>query len=169
MTVANPYLLHIELYWPNGTRPTQNEIARVRAFDVNGATVTDEGQSGYDAVSGGWQDVYLQNIAAFYPPRLQPNIRLEVEDTANQVVHTTQVFGVIQSGSTVKIVIGQSDELLASPFQLSIRIPDELELSDVAIQGDGAVGAHQHPRDFVRERQKPPIISDLLARKCLRV
>ncbi|RYZ01715.1 MAG: hypothetical protein EOO73_34610 [Myxococcales bacterium] len=121
MSVPNPYFIHIELFWPDLTRPTQNQIARVKAVDVNGATVTDEGQSGYDPASGGWQPVFMQNIAAFYPPREKPNLRFQVLNTSEQVVHTTQVFGTISSGSTVRIVIGQSDQLIGAgtPFVVS--------------------------------------------------
>src|SRR5438132_14221924 len=99
--VPNPYFINIELFWPNGLRANQNEIARVKAVDVNGSTVTDEGQSGFDPATGGWQPVFMQNIAAFYPPRLRPNLRFEVDNVAEQVVHTTQLFNNIPSGSTV--------------------------------------------------------------------
>lgn len=110
--VPNPYVINIELFWPDGTRPNQNQIARVRALDVNGAVVTDEGQSGFNGATGGWMPVIMQNIAAFFPPRTRPNLRLQVESTQEQVVHVTQVFNQIPGGSTVKIVIGVSDELV---------------------------------------------------------
>src|ERR1700744_420445 len=110
--VPNPYLINIELFWPDGHRANQNEIARVKAVDVNGTTVTDEGQSGFDPTSGGWQPVVMQNIAAFFPPRTRPNLRFEVDSVSEQVVHTTQLFNAIPSGSTVHIVIGVSDELV---------------------------------------------------------
>ncbi|HYQ42767.1 MAG TPA: neuraminidase-like domain-containing protein [Polyangiaceae bacterium] len=110
--VPNPYFINIELFWPNGLRANQNEIARVKAVDVNGSTVTDEGQSGFNPATGGWQPVFMQNIAAFYPPRLRPNLRFEVDSVTEQVVHTTQIFNNIPSGSTVRIVIGLSDELV---------------------------------------------------------
>lgn len=112
MTVANPYFIHIQLYWPNGTRPNQNEIARVNAFDVAGTSVVWQGQSGYNPSNGGWQDIILQNTGSFSSSRPLANLRFEVINTAEQNVHTTQVFNGIPSGSTVKIVIGQSDELL---------------------------------------------------------
>jgi len=110
MPVANPYFIKIELFWPDLTRPGPNEIARVQAYDFNGATVTWEGQSGFDPNTGGWQPVFMQNIPAFYPPREHPNLQFKVESTQEQVVHTTQVFQSIPSGSTVKIIIGESDE-----------------------------------------------------------
>lgn len=109
MTAANPYFIYIDLFLSDGvTRPTQNQIARVQAFDVNGTTVTDEGQSGFNPATGGWMPVFMQNIAAFSPPRDQPNLKFEVFDTTNALVYTTQVFSAIPSGSTVKIVIGIS-------------------------------------------------------------
>lgn len=121
MAVANPYFINIQLFWPDGTRPNQNQIARVRAFDVNGAIVTDEGQSGYDTETGGWRPIFMQNIAAFYPPREQPNLRFEVWSTAEQLVHSTQVFASIPSGATVKITIGQSAEIVGSAGSLSLK------------------------------------------------
>ena len=109
MTAANPYFIYIDLFLADGvTRPNQNQIARVQAFDVNGTVVTDEGQSGFDQSTGGWMPVFMQNIAAFSPPRDQPNLKFEVFDTTNALVYTTQVFTAIPSGSTVKIVIGVS-------------------------------------------------------------
>jgi hypothetical protein len=110
--VPSPYVINIELFWPDGTRPNQNQIARVRALDVNGPVITDEGQSGFNAGTGGWMPVIMQNIAAFFPPRTRPNLRLQVESTQEQVVHVTQIFNAIPSGSTVKIIIGVSDELV---------------------------------------------------------
>lgn len=113
MAPPNPYFIYIELFKADGvTRPNQNEIARVRAYDVNGAAVTWEGESGFNPNTGGWYPVYMQNIAAFYPPREKPNLRFEVWNTAEQLVYTTQVFNNIPSASTVKIVIGVSAEIV---------------------------------------------------------
>ena len=103
----NPYFIYIELVWPDGHNANQNEIARVIAYDVNGAVVTNEGQSGYDPGTGGWQPIFMQNIAAFYPPREKPNLRFEVVSTQEVSLFTTQVFNNIASGTTVRIVIGQ--------------------------------------------------------------
>jgi hypothetical protein len=108
MAVPNPYLIYINLFWPDGTRPNQNQIARVRAYDVNGGAVTWEGESGFNPGTGGWFPIYMQNIAAFSPPRDQPNLKFEVWNTAEQLVYTTQVFTAIPSSSTVKIIIGVS-------------------------------------------------------------
>src|SRR5262245_52083808 len=113
MPAANPYVIYIELFKADGvTRPNQNEIARVKAFDVNGATVTDEGQSGFNPSTGGWLPIYMQNIAAFSPPRDQRELKFEVWNTAEQLVYTTSVFSAIPSGSTVKIVIGVSATII---------------------------------------------------------
>jgi hypothetical protein len=109
----SPYFVYIDLFKSDGvTRPNQTEIARVRAYDVNGSVVTWEGESGFNSTTGGWYPVYMQNIAAFYPPREKPNLKFEVWSTAEQIVHTTQLFNNIPSESTVRIVIGQSDELV---------------------------------------------------------
>jgi hypothetical protein len=107
----NPYFIYIELVWPDGHRATPNEIARVKATDVNGATLTDEGQSGFNPNTGGWMPIFMQNIAAF-ASRGTPNLRFDVVNTAEQTVFTTQVFNNIASGSTVHIVIGQSATLV---------------------------------------------------------
>jgi hypothetical protein len=107
----NPYFIYIELVWPDGHRATQNEIARVVAWDVNGTVVTNEGQSGFNPNTGGWQPVFMQNIAAF-ASRGAPNLRFDVVSTSEQVVFTTQIFNNIPSGSTVHIVIGQSATLI---------------------------------------------------------
>lgn len=112
MAVPNPYFIYIELLWPDMTRPTQNQIARVRAFDVESGVATWEGESGFNPNTGGWYPVYMQNIAAFYPPREKPNLRFEVWNTAEQVVHTTQIFNAIASASTVRIIIGVSAEIV---------------------------------------------------------
>jgi|GEM_PF-2733320 len=113
MAVPNPYFIYIELFKADGvTRPNQNEIARVQAYDVNGAVVTWEGQSGFEPSTGGWFPLYMQNIAAFYPPREKPNLKFEVWNTQEQLVYTTQVFNQIPSASTVEIVIGVSSELV---------------------------------------------------------
>src|SRR5262245_716567 len=128
MAAANPYFIYIELFLSDGvTRPNQNQIARVKAFDVNGSVVTEEGQSGFNPATGGWLPVYMQNIAAFSPPRDQPNLKFEVWSTAEQNLYTTQVFNAIPSGSTVRIVIGVSATLVtATSFQVSghVRRPD---------------------------------------------
>lgn len=110
--VPNPYFINVELFWPDGSRPDASQISVVKAFDVNGAVVTEQGQSGYDHGTGGWQPVYMQNIAAFFPPRQRPNLRFDVVSTQGQVLHGTQVFHNISHNSTVRIVIGQSDELV---------------------------------------------------------
>lgn len=107
--IPNPYFINIELVWPNQTPANPNEIARVKAFDVFNGVETEQGESGYDPETGGWQPVFMQNIAGFHPPREKPNLRFVVEDTTDQVVHTTQLFQEISSGATVRIVIGQSD------------------------------------------------------------
>ncbi|HEY3495457.1 MAG TPA: hypothetical protein VGK73_12260, partial [Polyangiaceae bacterium] len=107
MAAPNPYLIYIELFLSDGvTRPNQNQIARVNAYDVNGATVTWQGQCGFNPATGGWFPVYMQNVSLFSPPRDQPNLRFEVVNTAEQIVHTTQVFATIPNQSTVRIVIG---------------------------------------------------------------
>ena len=112
MAVPNPYFIYIELFKADGvTRPNQNEIARVQAYDVNGNVVTWEGQSGFNPSTGGWFPVYMQNIAAF-AAREKPNLKFEVWNTQEQLVYTTQVFNLIPSASTVKIVIGVSAEIV---------------------------------------------------------
>src|SRR4051812_38664412 len=103
----NPYFIYIELFWPDGHRANQNEIARVKATDVNGSVLTDEGQSGWDPNTGGWQPIFMQNIAAFQA-RGAPNLRFDVISTQEVTLFTTQVFNTIASGSTVRIIIGQS-------------------------------------------------------------
>lgn len=114
MAAPNPYFINLELYWPNGTRANQNQIARVKAFDVNGSVTTEEGQCGYNPNNGGWYPVYMQRISAFYPPRETPNLRFEVWSTAEQLVHNTQVFSQIPCGSTVRITIGVDAVLVGS-------------------------------------------------------
>ena len=97
MPAANPYVIYIELFKADGvTRPNQNEIARVKAFDVNGTTVTDEGQSGFNPSTGGWLPIYLQNIAAFSPPRDQPNLKFEVWNTAEQLRDGAPFRGIVE-------------------------------------------------------------------------
>jgi hypothetical protein len=113
MTVPNPYFINIELFKSDGvTRPGPNEIARINAYDVNGSVITWEGQSGYNPNTGGWYAIYMQNIAAFYPPREKPNLKFEVVNTQEQIVYTTPPFNQIASASTVKIVIGVSAEIV---------------------------------------------------------
>src|SRR4051812_48742577 len=108
----NPYFIYIELFWPDGHAANQNEIARVIAYDVNTSVtptvVTNEGQSGFNPSTGGWQPIFMQNFAAFYPPRDKPNLKFEVVSTAEVSLYTTVVFNNIASGSTVHIIIGQS-------------------------------------------------------------
>src|SRR3954469_7486333 len=111
----NPYFIYIELFWPDGHAANQNEIARVIAYDVNPTppnTVTNEGQSGFNPATGGWQPVFMQNFTAFYPPREQPSLKFEVVSTAEVSLYTTVVFNAIPSGSTVHIIIGQSATLV---------------------------------------------------------
>ncbi|AUX48445.1 hypothetical protein SOCE26_099790 [Sorangium cellulosum] len=114
MSIPNPYLIHLDLFWPNMTRPTQNEIARVRAVDVNGSVETEVGQSEHDAGTGGWSPVYLQNVAVLSSAREKPNLRFQLYNAGGQEVGRTQVFPEITSGSTVRIVIGQSAEIVSS-------------------------------------------------------
>jgi hypothetical protein len=106
-TVPNPYFIYIELVWPDGHRATQNEIAVVTATDVNAGTNTNEGQSGWDPTTGGWQPIFMQNIAIFQS-RGAPNLKFDVINTQNTDIFTTGIFNNIASGSTVHIVIGQS-------------------------------------------------------------
>ncbi len=112
MAAPNPYFIYIELYWSDGTRPNQNQIARVKAFDVYGGVTTEEGQSGYNPNNGGWYPVYMQNIAAFYPPRERPSLRFEVWNTAEHLEYSTQVFNDIPCGATVRIRIGVGAEVV---------------------------------------------------------
>ncbi|WP_437734504.1 neuraminidase-like domain-containing protein [Sorangium sp. So ce1335] len=112
MSIPNPYIINIDLFWPNMNRPTQNEIARVRAFDVDGAVETEVGQSEYDPETGGWP-VVLQNIAAFSATRETANLRFRIYSANGQEVGWTQTFNAIQSGSRVRIIIGQSAELVS--------------------------------------------------------
>ncbi|WP_438017756.1 neuraminidase-like domain-containing protein [Sorangium sp. So ce315] len=112
MSIPNPYIINIDLFWPNMSRPTQNEIARVRAFDVDGPTETEVGQSEYDPETGGWP-VVLQNIAAFSATRETANLRFRIYSANGQEVGWTQTFDAIQSGSRVRIIIGQSAELVS--------------------------------------------------------
>jgi hypothetical protein len=150
--VPNPYFINIELFWPSGLRATQLEIARVKAVDVNGSTLTDEGQSGFNPGTGGWQPVFMQNIAAFYPPRLRPNLRFEVDSVTEQVVHTTQIFNNIPSGSTVRIVIGLSDELVGgggpgTTFRVSgrVRRPDSTPISSGTVRAFDVTAGSEAP------------------------
>ena len=106
-SVPNPYFIYIELFWPDGHRATQNEIATVNATDINAGVNTVEGQSGWDPTTGGWQPIFMQNIAVFIP-RGAPNLRFDVINTQNVDVYQTVVFNNIASGSTVHIIIGQS-------------------------------------------------------------
>ncbi|KYF55782.1 hypothetical protein BE08_14620 [Sorangium cellulosum] len=112
MSIPNPYIINIDLFWPNMSRPTQNEIARVRAFDVDGPAETEVGQSEYDPETGGWP-VVLQNIAAFSATRETANLRFRIYSANGQEVGWTQTFDAIQSGSRVRIIIGQSAELVS--------------------------------------------------------
>jgi len=118
MAVSNPYFIYIDLSWPDGHHANQNEIARVRALDVNGGTVTWEGESGFNPNTGGWYPVYMQNIAAFFPTRAQPNLKFEVWSTAEVNLYTTKIYAAIPSGSMVKIVIGQSDQLVTGDWRV---------------------------------------------------
>lgn len=124
--VPNPYFIHIELFWPDGSRPDQDEIAFVRAFDVQGAGESLQGQSGYDLNTGGWLPIYMQNIAGFFPPRERPNLRFQVVSTQSQILHTTQIFYNIAHDSTVRIIIGQGDELTGESWRVGgqVRWPD---------------------------------------------
>jgi len=106
MAIPNPYIIHIELYWQDGTRPNQNQVARVNAFEANNAW---RGQSGYNPSTGGWQDVVIQNN----PPVVNLlDLKFQVVSTSEQQLHMTKVFQDVPGGSTVKIIIGLSDELI---------------------------------------------------------
>jgi hypothetical protein len=140
MAVPNPYFIYIELFKADGvTRPNQNEIARVRAYDVNGGVVTWEGESGFNPNTGGWYPVYMQNIAAFYPPREKPNLKFEVWNTQEQLVHTTQVFSAIPCASTVKIVIGVSDEIVGGGGSTTWVATGTVKHEDQSVLGSGTV------------------------------
>src|SRR5262249_35050205 len=112
----NPYFIYIELFYPDGHAATQNEVPRVIAYDVNNSVtpnvVTNEGQSGFNPMTGGWFPVYMQNFAAFYPPREQPSLKFDVISTQEVSLGQTQVFNAIPSGSTVHIIIGVSATLV---------------------------------------------------------
>ncbi|WP_437912582.1 neuraminidase-like domain-containing protein [Sorangium sp. So ce302] len=112
MSIPNPYIINIDLFWPNMNRPTQNEIARVRAFDIDGSTETEVGQSDYDPETGGWP-VVLQRVAVFASTRETANLRFRIYSANGQEVGWTQTFNAIQSGSRVRIIIGQSAELVS--------------------------------------------------------
>ena len=86
MAIPNPYIIHIELYWQDGTRPNQNQVARVNAFEANNAW---RGQSGYNPSTGGWQDVVIQNN----PPVVNLlDLKFQVVSTSEQQLHMTKVF-----------------------------------------------------------------------------
>ncbi|WP_441291589.1 neuraminidase-like domain-containing protein [Sorangium sp. KYC3313] len=113
MSIPNPYIINIDLFWPNMNRPTQNEIARVRAFDIEGSTEREVGQGQYDPETGGWP-VVLQRVAVFESTRETANLRFRIYSASGQEVGWTQTFNAIQSGSRVRIIIGQSAELVSS-------------------------------------------------------
>src|SRR5690606_4572255 len=116
MPVPNPYIIHIELFWPNGTRPNQNEIARVDVFESNW---TWRGQCGWNPSTGGWMDLVVQNA----PPLADlATLRFRETSTAEQQVHQTGLYSASPNGSTMKIIIGVSDELIqpvSPPFSVS--------------------------------------------------
>lgn len=139
MPVPNPYIIHIELFWPNGTRPNQNEIARVDAFESNW---TWRGQCGWNPSTGGWMDLVVQNA----PPLADlATLRFRVTSTAEQQVHQTGLYSAIPNGSTMKIIIGVSDELIqpvTPPFSVSGVVTNQsggnvtdgtVEISDVTL------------------------------------
>ncbi|MGC4065068.1 MAG: hypothetical protein QM784_10575 [Polyangiaceae bacterium] len=105
--VPNPYIIHLELYWPNGNRVSKNEIAKVDSFDVYNNSVTWESQCGHNDATGGWNSAVMQNISAF-SYRGTPNLRFDVIDGDNHVVYSTSIFQSIAAESTVRIIVGQS-------------------------------------------------------------
>ena len=111
MPVSDPGFVSIELYWPDGTRPNQNQIGRVRAYDVFNSVTTWEGESDFDGATGGWFPIYMQNRSIFLS-RGRPNLRFDVFSVGEQLVHTTQLFEQIPSGVTVRITIGVGAEIV---------------------------------------------------------
>lgn len=146
MPVPNPYIIHIELFWPNETRPNQNEIARVDAFESNW---TWRGQCGWNQATGGWMDLVVQNA----PPLTDlATLRFRVTNTAEQEVHLTVFYSEIQNGSTIRIIIGESDELIppvTPPFVVNGSVTNQLggsiaegtvEVSDVTLDQTVVLG-----------------------------
>src|SRR5690606_15683730 len=106
MPLPNPYMIHIELFWPNRTRPHQNAPAPVDASESNRAW---RRQCGWNPSTGGWMDLVVQNA----PPLTDlATLRFRVTNTAEQQVHQTELYASIENGSTMKIIIGVSDELI---------------------------------------------------------
>ncbi len=104
--VPNPYTIHIELFWQDGTRPNQNEVARVNAFEENNQW---RGQSGWDPNTGGWQDLVVQPYPAISDLL---NLKFQVVSTSENELHMTAVYQSVPDKATIKIVIGVSDELI---------------------------------------------------------
>jgi hypothetical protein len=118
MAPVTPYFIYIDLFWPDGTRPSPNQIARVDAYDVapNGV-VTWEGQCGYDDATGGWKPVYMNYPGAF-TDRDHPTLIFKVTNTAEQIVHTTQQFPAIASAEKVTITIGRDASTTPSLWEV---------------------------------------------------
>jgi hypothetical protein len=160
MAAPNPYLIYIELFYPDGSRPNQNQIARVNAYDVNGAVVTPEGQSGFNPNTGGWHPVYLQNIAAFSPPRDQPNLKFEVVSTAEAIVHTTQVFSNIPNESTVRITIGVGAVLVGGGSTPSWQVSGHVRRENGVAFSPGTVVAYDLTNGSVAQLGTATIAAD---------
>lgn len=134
MTVPNPYVVNIELFWPDGTRPNQNQIAVVRAFDSNAGTNTWEGESGWNPANGHWQSIVMQNRAVFLS-RGMPHLYFEVVNTQNVVVYKSAPPFDVPADGTIRIVIGVSATLDGGPGPGPG--PDDWRVSGTVTQANG--------------------------------
>ena len=140
MTMPDPYFVHIQLFWPDGTRPNQNQIARVRAYDFYNGVTTWEGESGYDVATGGWLPIIMQNRLVFLS-RGAPNLRFEVFSVQEQIVHSTQVFENVACGATVKITIGVGAEIIGGTLPTPWVVSGTVLSEDGSAYGPGTVRA----------------------------
>ncbi len=102
MSVPYSWTVHVQLRWPDGSIPTNQQISQVLAFESYGDAMQDLCGAGVGA--NGICTLYFGR-EKFYPPRTNPTLTIKVFNYQGELLHT-QEFSDVINNSIIPITIG---------------------------------------------------------------
>jgi hypothetical protein len=102
MDVPYSWTVYVQLRWPDGSIPTNQQISQVLAFESYGGAMQDLCGAGLEA--NGICTLHFGR-EKFYPPRTNPTLTIKVFNCQGVLLHT-QVFANVINESTLPVIIG---------------------------------------------------------------
>jgi hypothetical protein len=101
MSVPYLWIVYVQLRWPDGSMPTDQQISQVLVYESYGDTMQDLCGAGID-ING----ICTLNFGRekFYPPRTNPTLTIKVFNCQGVLLHT-QEFADVVNNSTLSIII----------------------------------------------------------------